>query len=205
MVDLLIRGVDVIHTAPGVVGVDKNHDIAITGNRIETIRPNGQIDVGRAREVIEAAGMIAMPGLVNAHCHNAMVLFRGAGEDVRIDKWFNDVIWPLESNLTAEDVYWGAQLGLAEMIEAGVTTAADHYFFMDEVANAVEQAGTRAHLSWAMFSLGVDEPLKKLEEAAHFIRKWQGAANGRITTWLGPHAPYTCDDGFLWATLAEAK
>src|SRR5262245_52683287 len=166
MVDLLIRGVDVIHTAPETVGVDANHDIAITGNRIERIAPNGQIDIERAREVMDAVGMIAMPGFVNAHCHNAMVLFRGAGEDVSIDKWFNDVIWPLESNLTAEDVYWGAQLGLAEMIEAGVTTAADHYFYMDEVASAIEQAGTRAHLSWAMFSVGVEDPLKKLDETA---------------------------------------
>jgi 5-methylthioadenosine/S-adenosylhomocysteine deaminase len=197
MLDLLIKNADVISIAPGAVTVRHGHDITIQGNRIEAILPTGQIDAGRAREVIDASEMIAMPGLINAHCHNAMVLFRGAGEDVSIERWFNEVIWPLESNLTAEDVYWGALLGLAEMIEAGVTTVADHYFFMDEVARAVEQAGTRANLGWAVFSAGVEHPEDKLRETAQFVERWQSGANGRITTWLAPHSPYTCDEAFL--------
>ncbi len=205
MLDLLIQNADVLRTAPGEVGVHHRHDIAIQGNRIDAIQPNGQIDPGRAREVIDATAMIAMPGLINAHCHNAMVLFRGAGEDVSIERWFNDVIWPLESNLTPEDVYWGALLGLAEMIEAGVTTVADHYFYMDEVARATEQAGTRANLCWAVFSLGVEAPEAKLQETAEWVERWQGGANGRITAWLGPHAPYTCDEGFLQKTTDQAK
>ncbi len=61
-------------------------------------------------------------------------------------------MWPLESNLTEDDVYWGMLLGLVEMIESGVTTVADHYFFMDQAAQAVEQAGTRAALGWAVFA-----------------------------------------------------
>jgi cytosine/adenosine deaminase-related metal-dependent hydrolase len=73
-----------------------------------------------------------------------MVLFRGLVEDVEISAWFNDYIWPLESNLTPEDVYWGSLLGMAEMIEAGVTHVADHYFYMDQVALAVETAGLRS-------------------------------------------------------------
>ncbi len=197
MLDLLIKNADVISTAPGAVTVRHGHDIAIQGNRIDAVLPTGQIDAGRAKEVIDASEMIAMPGLINAHCHNAMVLFRGAGEDVSIERWFNEVIWPLESNLTAEDVYWGALLGLAEMIEAGVTTVADHYFFMDEVARAVEQAGTRANLGWAVFSAGVERPENKLRETTEFVERWQGGADGRITTWLAPHSPYTCDEAFL--------
>ncbi len=205
MLDLLIQNADVITTAPGAVAVQHRHDIAVGGNRIDAILPHGEIDPGRAREVIDASDMIAMPGLINAHCHNPMVLFRGAGEDVAIDRWFNEVIWPLESNLTPEDVYWGALLGLAEMIEAGVTTVADHYFHMDEVARATEQAGTRANLCWAVFSAGVDAPDAKLRETVEFVERWQGASNGRITTWLGPHSPYTCDEAFLHKVAVQAK
>ncbi len=205
MIDLLIQNVDVISTAPGQVGVRHNHDIAIQGNRIEAILPAGQIDTAQARERIDATDMIAMPGLINTHAHTPMVLFRGAAEDVSIERWFNDYIWPLESNLTPEDVYWGMLLGLAEMIEAGVTTVADHYFFMDEVARAVEQAGTRAHLSWAVFSAGVESPEDKLRETVGFVERWNGGANGRITAWLGPHAPYTCSPEFLRQTADQAK
>jgi 5-methylthioadenosine/S-adenosylhomocysteine deaminase len=205
MLDLLIQNADVITTSPGAVSIHPCHDIAIRGNRIDAVLPNGQIDPGQARERIDATDMIAMPGLINAHCHNAMVLFRGAGEDVAIERWFNEVIWPLESNLTPEDVYWGAQLGLAEMIEAGVTTVADHYFYMDEVARATEQAGTRANLCWAIFSAGVEDPEGKLRETAEFVERWQGTANGRITTWLGPHSPYTCDEAFLRKVADRAK
>ena len=205
MLDLLIKNADVLSTAPGAVTVRHGHDIAIQGNRIEAVLPTGQIETGRAKEVIDATEMVAMPGFINAHCHNAMVLFRGAGEDVSIERWFNDVIWPLESNLTAEDVYWGALLGLAEMIEAGVTTVADHYFFMDEVARAVEQAGTRANLSWAVFSAGVEHAEDKLRQTAEFVERWQGGANGRITTWLAPHSPYTCDEQFLHRSADWAR
>jgi len=205
MLDLLVRDATVIGTAPGAVTVRTHHDIAIRGNRIDEILQTGQIGADRAREVIDAGGMIAMPGLINTHCHNAMVLFRGVGEDVRIERWFNDVVWPLEVNLTPEDVYWGALLGLAEMIEAGVTTVADHYFHMDEVARATEQAGTRANLCWAVFGLGVEAPEAKLRETIAWIERWQGGANGRITAWLGPHAPFTCGEAFLRKVADRAR
>ena len=119
-----------------------------------------------------------------------------------IEKWFNEYMWPLESNLTAEDVYWGMLLGLVEMIEGGVTTVADHYFFMDQAAQAVQEAGTRAALGWAVFG---DLGYEALDETADFAARWQGAAEGRITTWMAPHAPYTCDDDFLKAAVTHAK
>jgi 5-methylthioadenosine/S-adenosylhomocysteine deaminase len=93
-------------------------------------------------------------------------------------------------------------LGLVEMIEGGVTTVADHYFFMDQAAKAVEQAGTRAVLGWAVFG---SQGYGALDETAAFVERWQGQAGGRITTWMAPHAPYTCDDDFLRATVVHAK
>jgi 5-methylthioadenosine/S-adenosylhomocysteine deaminase len=146
--------------------------------------------------------MLAMPGLINTHAHVPMVIFRGLAEDVSLERWFNEYMWPLESNLQEEDVYWGMLLGLAEMIEAGVTSVADHYFHMDQAAKAVEEAGTRAALSWAVFG---DQGEAMLGRTAQFVERWAGAGGGRITTWLAPHAPYTCDDDFLRASAARAR
>ena len=153
-------------------------------------------------EIVEAHGFLATPGLINTHAHVPMVLFRGLAEDVSVQRWFNDFIWPVESNLTEEDVHWGMLLGLTEMIEAGVTTVADHYFYMDAAARAVDTAGTRALLGWAVFGSQGDDALAR---TAEFVARWQGGAGGRIRTWLAPHAPYTCDDDFLRAAVAHAR
>ena len=112
------------------------------------------------------------------------------------------MIWQLEANLEPDDVYWGMQLGLLEMIEAGVTAVADHYWHMDFAARAAEKAGTRALLGQAMFSAN---GLGQIDETAAFVQRWQGAAGGRIRTILAPHAPYTCDDDFLRASAKMAE
>src|SRR3712207_5343115 len=191
MTDTLLRNCHaLVPDERGLPTIARNQDILVRGNRIAEIRPTGQ-PPERGAEVIEARQMLAIPGLINTHSHVPMVLFRGLAEDVPIERWFNEFIWPLESNLTEEDVYWGAQLGLLEMIEGGVTTVADHYFFMDRVAQAVEQAGTRAHLGWAMFA---SRGYKALADSAAFAERWKGGAGGRITTCMAPHAPYTCED-----------
>ena len=203
MSDLLIRGANVLNiTIDARAIILHDHDILIAGNQIEAIQPTGQADPSHFRQVIEADGLLAMPGLINTHAHVPMVIFRGLAEDVSIEKWFNDYMWPLENNLQPEDVYWGMQLGLAEMIKGGVTSVADHYFFMDEAAQAVEKAGTRALLGWAIFGTsGTD----MIERTGKFVSDWQGAAGGRIRTIMAPHAPYTCDDDYLRACVAMAK
>ncbi len=199
---LLIQDVDVLQCEDDGCQVLSDQDVVIHGHRIAAIQPTGDGEPDPSVEVIPGRGMLAMPGLINTHAHVPMSLFRGLAEDVDIETWFNQYIWPLESNLTAEDVFWGMQLGLAEMIEAGVTSVADHYFHMDRVAAAVEGVGTRAALGWAVFgSQGADG----VEQTASFAREFVGAAGGRITTWLAPHAPYTCDDDFLRSVAEEAE
>jgi 5-methylthioadenosine/S-adenosylhomocysteine deaminase len=202
MLDLVLSGCDVLQSQGGAFSVTRDRDIAIEGERIAAIEAGGSIDRGHTREYMDADGMLAIPGLINCHAHVPMVLFRGLAEDVSIESWFNDYIWPLESNLEEEDVYWGMQLGLAEMIQSGVTTVADHYFFCDQVAAAVADAGTRANIVWAVFG---HEGEGKLDRTVEFVRKWQGSAGGRITTWLGPHAPYTCDEAFLTLCAERAR
>jgi 5-methylthioadenosine/S-adenosylhomocysteine deaminase len=201
MTDLLIRNVDVLRCEDDRTELLRNHDIGIGGNRIESVIPAGGAEAVQAEETIDGSGLLAIPGLINTHAHVPMGLFRGLAEDVDITTWFNEFIWPLESNLTEDDVYWGMLLGLAEMIESGVTSVADHYFHMERAAEAVEKAGTRAALAWAVFGSQGDEGVRR---TASFAEDYGGAASGRITTWLAPHAPYTCDDEFLRAVAKEA-
>ncbi len=202
MKKLLIRGADVLRCGAGGCRIFRRHDIHVEGNRISAVEPSGPVRTAPGDEVIEAGGLLAVPGLINTHAHVPMGIFRGLAEDVDIETWFNEYMWPLEANLTAEDVYWGMQLGLAEMISAGVTAVADHYFHMDRAAAAVERAGTRAALGWAVFG---SQGAEGVGQTASFAEEYNGAADGRITTWLAPHAPYTCDNEFLAAVAAEAE
>ncbi len=204
MSNLLIQNGNVLQLDARGMHADvlRGYDVIVRGQRIEAVQPSGRADRSHFREVIDATGRVVMPGLINCHAHVPMVIFRGLAEDVSIDRWFNEFIWPLESNLQPDDVYWGMQLGAAEMLLGGVTTVADHYFHMDRGAQAIEKAGMRGLLGWAMFgSQGQDA----IDQTERFVRDWQGAANGRIKTIVAPHAPYTCDDDFLRASAELAQ
>lgn len=159
-------------------------------------------DLPRNLTRIAGRGRVALPGFVNAHTHAAMTLFRGYADDLPLQEWLETKIFPIEARLTAEDVYWGTLLACMEMIKSGTTTFADMYFFMDEAARAVDESGIRACLSIGMGSLD-GKGNEKLAKSVEYCEKWQGAAGGRITTMLGPHAPYTCSRGFL-SKVAES-
>ncbi len=196
MSDLLIQNGIVLRVDPRGTRAEvlRGYDVIVRGQRIEAVQPAGRADQSHFRTVIDATNRVVMPGLINCHAHVPMVIFRGLAEDVSIDRWFNEFIWPLENNLQADDVYWGMQLGAAEMLRGGVTTVADHYFHMDRGAQAIDSAGMRGVLGWAMFG---SQGQAALDQTERFVREWDGAADGRIRTVVAPHAPYTCDDDFL--------
>ncbi len=195
--ELLIRNVTAFDPASG--RALEHCDVSIGGGTIVSIEPHGE-DV-MARTVIDGRGKALMPGLVNAHAHSAMTLLRGVAEDVPVEAWFNDIIWRLEANLSESDVYWGMKLAAVELIEAGVTCVADHYFHMDAIARACEEAGLRAHLAPTLFG---NDPEGELAHARAFTQRWHGAAGGRIRAWLGPHSPYLCSGAFLARCRDEA-
>lgn len=202
MTTLALINCDVLQVVNKSASVLRGQDVLIEKTKIEKIVPNTSEKIDPAAEKIDAKGLLAMPGLINTHAHTPMVYFRGLVEDVTVEEWFNDYIWPMESNLTEEDVYWGMLLGLAEMIECGVTTVADHYFYMDQEAQAVMETGTRANLAWAVFGHQGEAGLNRTVE---FIKKWHGGADGRILAWLGPHAPYTTTPDFLRLVADRAR
>ncbi len=157
-------------------------------------------------EIIEGQNLLAMPAFFNAHTHAAMTLERGWAEDLPFDRWLNEKIWVAESALTEEDVYWGALLAVAEMIRAGCVGFADHYFWMDQVARAVEKSGVKALLAWCHFGIGAQHELghKTFEDTVAFVQEWQGAAEGRIRAAMGPHSPYMDPPEVLRRFAAEA-
>src|SRR3954451_12718380 len=204
--DLAIVGTTALVGTPaiGVDGpavFDAPATIEITNGAISWIGSSAESRPA-ARERIDAKGLVAMPGLINTHCHAAMTFLRGVAEDVPIANWFNDFIWPMEVNVGAHDVYVGTMVAIAEMIESGVTSFADHYFFMDEAARAVEESGVRANLGSAFFS---SQGREGFEQSAAFAETWNGRAEGRITTSLAPHAPYTCTDDDLRRAADAAR
>lgn len=149
-------------------------------------------------ERIDGRGLFFIPGLVNTHGHAALSLLRGYGDDMILQKWLQEKIWPMERKFTARDVYWGTSLSVVEMLKGGTTTFVDMYDNMDEVAKVCEQSGIRAALMRGAIGLEpIDIQRKKLAEAIRFAKDWHGKANGRIHTMMAPHAPYTCPPAFI--------
>ena len=159
----------------------------------------------RATEVVDGHGRVAMPGLVNSHCHSPMTFERGWAEDLPFDRWLNEKIWVGESALTSDDVYWGAALAACEMIRSGTVAYNDKYFHMDRVAEVVRQSGMKAALTWTVFGIGDQAEVgRDLAGTVEWIRETHGTADGRIRTYLGPHSPYICPPEFLARVVAFA-
>ena len=195
MLNILLKGGDVL-CADGQI---RQTDIAVSGSVITQI---GKIDES-AEQVIDCRDKLIIPGFVNTHTHAAMTLFRSYADDMMLMDWLQKKIWPAEENLTAEDVYWGTQLAIAEMLKSGTTCFADMYFFMPEVARAVAESGIRAVLARGMAGIAPTAN-QALAESENFYKEWHNAANGRITVMLGPHAPYTCPPDFIKKVTALA-
>ncbi|MCI3244023.1 amidohydrolase [Streptomyces spinosisporus] len=201
--DLVITGCTVlVHDEQERPGFAENAAVVVRDGLVDAVTTAAAVRHLDAAERIDGRGQVAMPGLINCHTHAPMVALRGVAEDLPTEEWFNDVVWPIESNLTERDVELGARLACAEMIRGGVTCFADHYFAMDAVAAVVEECGMRAHLGEAYFS---SQGPQGREKSLEFALRHRCGAGGRITTALAPHAPYTVDDADLAATAALAR
>ncbi|MCM3713557.1 amidohydrolase [Alkalihalobacillus oceani] len=159
-----------------------------------------------AAEVISVKGKWLMPGLINTHGHIGMTLLRGHSDDLPLHRWLEEKMWPFEGKQDEEAVHAGRALALAEMVKSGTTTFLEMYhLYMDQCAEAVEEAGMRATLMRSMIGLcSKEEQEAKLGEAVRFAKQWHERADGRIRTMLAPHAPYTCPPAFIERIVEEA-
>lgn len=183
-------------------------DIAIdeTGTIVEIGEgARGAID---ADIIIDASDQIAIPGLVNTHTHAAMTLLRGYADDMPLQEWLSEKIWPLEAHLSGDDVYLGTRLACLEMIMSGTIAFNDMYFFMDRAADAVDEMGLRATLAYGFIDLG-DETKREAEIVATetLVADVKGRGNPRIKAAVGPHSVYTVSpEGLSWcAEFAEEQ
>lgn len=172
---------------------------------------NGMIsEVGKIADessfdrVIDAKGGIVMPGLVNAHTHIAMTLFRGYADDMSLQSWLFDKIFPAEDRLTPETVYWGSLLACAEMIKSGTTCFADMYFMNEATVRAALESGLNANISRCVTGTGNDYKAR-LSEAKSLYEQFHGAGNGAIKIEFSAHAVYTCSKEAIYAVAQAAR
>jgi 5-methylthioadenosine/S-adenosylhomocysteine deaminase len=196
-----------------VVTVDPQHRviprgaIAVDGGRIEAVGPESEVDGAfRGREVLDAGGGIVIPGLVNAHTHAAMVLFRGIADDLKLMQWLQDYIFPAEkNNVTADFVRAGTRLAALEMIRSGTTTFVDMYYFEDQAAEACKEAGLRGVLGSTLIEFPAPDNktiADALAYAERFLKKWAG--DPLVVPAVAPHSTYLASPETLKAARALA-
>ena len=174
----------------------KDARIAYVGEK----EPSEKVD-----EVIDGKGNLLLPGFYNTHCHAAMTVFRGYGEDLPLDRWLNERIFPAEDRLTSKAAYLGSLVAAAEMIAGGVVSFSDMYMFQEEAARAVLESGMKANLSRCIVSFAdMDEPRgdSRFLEAERLVNGLHGAADGRILVDMSLHAEYTNTEQ-MFRTVAE--
>ena len=150
---------------------------------------------------VDGRKKLVLPGLINTHTHIPMTLLRGYGDDMTLNKWLEEKIWPVEAKLDSKSAKIGTELGLLEMIASGTTTFLDMYFFEDTVGKTSENAGVRAFLGFAMIDFGTPEyPYDMLiTKCEQFVKNWKG--HEIATPVITPHATYTCGPELLQKAL----
>ena len=178
----------------------EHHSIAIAHGRIVAILPSTEARTRyRASENIELPQHALIPGLVNAHTHAAMSLFRGLADDLPLMEWLTKHIWPAEGRWASlEFVLEGTQLAIAEMLKSGTTCFNDMYFFPEASAQAAREAGMRACLGLIL----IDFPTAYAQTPDEYFEKGLKLHDSLrhdplLSTAFAPHAPYSVSDGPL--------
>lgn len=144
-------------------------------------------------EVYEGRGRLLMSAFYNAHAHSPMALMRGYGENMVLQDWLNNRIFPFEDKLSGEAVYWGTMLCMAESIQFGIVSSTDMYYFCEDMAKAVLESGAKGNISRSIVSF-TDEDIfetDRFREAKEFSENWNNAGNGRVIAEMSVHAEYT--------------
>ena len=197
----VLRSARILDTGRGSGDATQTVDILVDGMKIARIADH--IDPPEDASVFDASRYLITPGFVNAHGHFAMTLLRGLADEVSLEVWLKQYMFPREALMNGDDVYYGSLLALAEGMMSGTTTFADMYFSEDDVARAVAEAGVRANLSTGTASL--DNEHGKLEKSEEFVVRWNNKADGRIKASFGPHAPYTASPEFVQENFERAR
>ncbi len=183
----------------------KDGFLAVEGSKITSVLdkcPEGEFD-----RVIDCKNKLIMPGLINCHTHIPMIIMRGYGGGLPLDKWLNEKIFPIEDKMKEDDFYWSSLLALAESAACGVTSLNDMYFSTSYIAKAVDKSKMRAMLyccgTYFDDETSDFEYFKKTVDTRNLIEEYKN--NDRISFGVSPHAIYTCTDNYLKFCGEEAK
>ena len=205
-VDLVVAGGIVLTTDqdwniydPGAVAVD--------GGAIVGLGPREEVEQAyRGRERIDASGRLIMPGLINAHTHAPMTLFRGIADDLPLETWLHKYIWPAEAKWLSPDfVRLGTQLAAAEMIRSGTVLFCDMYFFEDHIAEACKEAGLRVVIGEALVDFptaNCKTPEEQLKYTEYLLSEWEN--DSLVIPSVQPHSPYACSSDLMQQSKALA-
>ncbi len=202
--DLLVRG-DVVLTMTDGLPEIADGAVAVTDGRIVAVGASNDL-AARFDPADELVGGIVMPGLVNTHGHAGMTLYRGLGDDMPLERWLHEFVWPAEQRFTTpENVALGTRLAIAEMLASGTTTFTDMYFFQATVGEVAAEAGIRALLGQAVIGFPVpgcpdiETSFRKADELAATYRD-----HPLIDVSMALHAVYTLSPDQLRAGAEHA-
>lgn len=204
MLTLRIENGHVLHPDHSVSASDVLIDQS-TG-RIEQVAAPAKIDAS-ADNTLDADRSLVIPGLINAHGHAPMTLLRGYADDKALGAWLQEDIWPVEEELTSEDIRVGTELAAIEMIRSGTTGFSDMYFEEPHVAGVVDESGLRALLGHGFVSVGKsdEEAREDMETSVHFADQYDGLAGGRVSTAVMPHSLTTVNEALLRESIERAR
>jgi 5-methylthioadenosine/S-adenosylhomocysteine deaminase len=206
-VDLLISAQYVV-TMDVTQRVIDDGAIAVRGDAIIAVGPRAELESKyiSTRQISRPRGLV-MPGLINGHTHAAMTLFRGIKDDVTLQDWLTNYIFPAEAkNVTENFVTWGTRLGILEMLRGGTTTYTDMYYFEDAVARETKAAGMRGVLGETFIDFPAPDNKTLADALAYsekFLKHWQG--DPLIHAAVAPHSVYTDSADTLRAAAALAR
>ncbi len=206
--------VDYIISADYVLPMDEA--LTVINNGAIAIKGTDIIEVGHSDDifrkyttgnVIKERSSVIMPGLINTHTHAAMVYFRGMADDMHLNDWLKNHIWPAENRfLGPQFVADAIELACLEMLKGGVTTYNDMYFYEDAAGKAAKAIGMRAVLGAGILdfpTMSASTPDEYFSNAEIFIKDWRG--DELITPCIAPHALYTCGPDSLKRSRVMAE
>ena len=206
--DLIVSARYVVTMAGTPRRVIPNGAVAVRGERIVAVGTRAEIDRDwQAKKRIDRPNAMVAPGLINTHTHAAMSLFRGLADDLKLQDWLNNFIFPAEAkNVSADFVRWGTRLAFLEMLLSGTTTFTDMYYFEDVVAETAKEAGMRGVLGETVIGFPVADaktPADALRLSEKFLARFHN--DPLVTPAVAPHALYTNSDETLKAARALAN
>lgn len=169
----------------------KNGTIVIKGNKIEDI--GAADDVQAKGTIIDLTGKLVMPGLINTHTHTPATMFRGIGDDMFLEPWLKERMWPAEAHLTSDLAYLASRLGYWELLQNGVTTNLDMWGFAKSVAKAVQEIGCRSVVGHGLTTGSAEQSPSSFDFLVDFLEDFVGReADTRVYPCVAPHDAYTC-------------